>query len=65
MRPSAFCLNQSYPNPANPTANITYELADPVLVRLNIFDLLGRQLRRLAEGAQPAGQHAATWEGLD
>jgi len=64
-RPAAFFLGQSYPNPANPTATITYELADPVQVRLGIFDLLGRQVRPLAEGAQPAGQHAATWDGLD
>jgi hypothetical protein len=64
-RPSEFSLGQNYPNPANPTTTIIYELAASVPVRLSIFDLLGRQVRRLAEGVQSAGQHAAAWDGLD
>jgi hypothetical protein len=63
--PLKFTLGQNYPNPANPATTITYELASPATVRLGIFDLLGRQVRRLAEGAKPAGQHAAAWDGYD
>lgn len=60
-----FTLGQNFPNPANPATTITYELASPAAVRLGIFDLLGRQVRRLAEGEKPAGQHTATWDGHD
>ncbi len=63
--PLKFTLGQNYPNPANPATTITYELAAPAAVRLGIFDLLGRQVRQLAEGMRPAGQHTATWDGLN
>ncbi|MBI2506227.1 MAG: T9SS type A sorting domain-containing protein [Candidatus Latescibacteria bacterium] len=64
-RPPGSVLGQNYPNPANPATTITYELAAPARVRLSIVDVLGREVRRLAEGPQPAGQHAATWDGRD
>ncbi|TKJ42991.1 hypothetical protein CEE36_05765 [candidate division TA06 bacterium B3_TA06] len=29
------------------------------------YDPLGRKVRRLVDGYQPAGTHTATWEGRD
>ena len=63
--PLKFTLGQNYPNPANPSTTITYELAIPAAVRLSVVDLLGREVRRLAEGRQPAGRHSAAWDGRD
>lgn len=54
-------LEQNFPNPFNPTTNITYALAQPSHVRLSIFDLLGREVDVLIDGDVPAGSHQFTW----
>ena len=53
------------PNPFNPQAKVTYDLAHAGPVRLEVYDLQGRRVRTLVEAAQPAGRHTATWTGLD
>ena len=37
-------LRQNYPNPFNPTTNIGFRIADFGLVRLAVYDLLGREV---------------------
>jgi flagellar hook assembly protein FlgD len=32
---------------------------------MEVYDLAGRRVRNLLEGVFPAGNHAATWDGLD
>jgi hypothetical protein len=32
-------------------------------VKLSVFDVTGRLVRRLEEGVVPAGEHAARWDG--
>jgi hypothetical protein len=39
-----------YPNPAFGRATVTLNLAQPEAVRLVVYDVLGREVRRLAEG---------------
>jgi len=56
----------SYPNPCNGRTTLAVTLAQAVTVRLQIFDLLGREMARLADGPLPAGPHrftldAAVW----
>ncbi|MBC8423634.1 S8 family serine peptidase [bacterium] len=54
------------PNPFNPRTVIAFELARAGTPRLAIFDLRGREVRRLLDGqALPAGRHEATWDGRD
>ena len=54
------------PNPFNPATVIAYELDEPGLVDLRLFDLRGRLVRILVAG-QPrtAGRHETTWNGRD
>lgn len=56
-------LNAPVPNPFNPRTTISFDLADPAEVRLEIFDLRGRHVRRLAEGSFTAGRHEIEWNG--
>jgi hypothetical protein len=62
--PGNFSLDQNFPNPFNPITTIPYRLSKRSIVRLSIFDLLGRQVRVLVSGTRPAGQHEATWDGM-
>ncbi len=63
--PGDFSLAQNYPNPFNSTTAISYTLATPGRLELAIFDVLGRRLRTLARGAEPAGERSRVWDGLD
>ncbi len=57
---------QVYPNPANPAARIVFTLPEPAAVQVEVWDLLGRPVRRLAAGEiHAAGQHRLTWDGHD
>lgn len=60
--PKQVALLGNYPNPFNPQTAIHYELPETSRVRLVIYDVQGREVARLVEGAQAAGYHEAAWE---
>jgi hypothetical protein len=60
--PSFYKLYSNYPNPFNPITTISYDLPHPLHVKLTIFDVLGRQVKRLVDAQKPAGQHQVTWD---
>jgi len=53
------------PNPFNPQTELTYTLAQDGLVRLAIYDLLGRNIAVLIDGHRPVGPGSVTWDGRD
>ena len=57
LQPGVFALAQNYPNPFNPTTNISYSLNKNGMVRLSVFDILGREVAVLVNDNQAAGQH--------
>ena len=63
--PAAFALRPNYPNPFNARTAIVYQLSGRGVVELTIFDLLGRPIRRLVEGAQAGGYYRVVWDGTD
>ena len=56
-------LRQNYPNPFNPATTVSYELASAARVTLAVFDVLGREVRRLQEGVRPPGLHTVRFDG--
>ena len=60
---AAIALDRIYPNPFNPQTSIDFVLAEPQNVTLRIYDLAGRCIRTLEDGALPAGRHTAIWDG--
>jgi len=61
--PSVFFLEQNYPNPFNASTNIRYNLTTKSDVRLYVYDILGREVTKLIEGAQNAGYHTVKFNG--
>lgn len=64
-RPGDFVLRQNYPNPFNPQTTITFVLPVAAQISLRIYDILGREVRTLLAGRQPAGLHSVVWDGRD
>jgi subtilisin family serine protease len=61
--PKSYMLNQNYPNPFNPTTNIEYRIPVKGLVKLQIYDILGRLVATLVDDVQDAGVYHSTWTG--
>ena len=66
VRPAQHRLGDSYPNPFNPAVVIPLDLAtDAAVVSLTVYDVLGRRVRQLWDGALGAGSHRFVWDGRD
>ncbi|MDP2209481.1 MAG: T9SS type A sorting domain-containing protein, partial [Bacteroidota bacterium] len=52
-----FSLSQNYPNPFNSQSVVSYEIPELSYVKLNIYDVLGRERSRLVDGYQQAGRY--------
>ena len=61
--PASFALHPNRPNPGGPGTVIVFDLPEPCAVRLQVFDVSGRQVASLAQGRHPAGRHAVPWNG--
>jgi hypothetical protein len=59
--PESITLEQNYPNPFNPRTEIRFSVPRSSVVRLSIYDILGREVARLAEGHFQAGVYWVTW----
>jgi len=55
--PTAFTLNEAYPNPFNPATSITFGLPESGDATLIVYDIWGRQVSELVNGFRSAGYH--------
>jgi hypothetical protein len=53
--PEAYALYQNYPNPFNPSTTIRFDIPATSMVRLSVFDLLGREVAVLVNEKRNAG----------
>ena len=56
-------LHAVQPNPCARSAQIRFDLAQPGLVRLEVYNGAGRLVREVLSGWQSGGTHTATWDG--
>lgn len=59
--PHKLTLNDNYPNPFNPTTNISYNLPKGGFVTLSVYDVLGRRVAMLIQRRETAGSHIVTF----
>ena len=60
---SSFALHAAAPNPFTATTLLGYTLDAPADVRLSLFDVLGREVATIDEGARSAGSHTVALRG--
>ena len=63
--PQVFELHQNYPNPFNPTTSINYDLPANEFVSINVFDLMGREVKTLVNKNQVAGFRSVQWNATN
>jgi hypothetical protein len=60
--PRRLSLEQNYPNPFSPSTTIAFVLPEAQSVRLEVYDLLGRRVARILDGALSAGAHQRVFD---
>ncbi len=63
--PDDFLLHQNFPNPFNPFTRISYDLLEVSNVKLEIYDLRGRLIKRILDKEQDKGRHYYTWDATN
>ena len=63
--PLTFRLGQNHPNPFNPTTDISFDIPEPSLVRIDVFNISGQRLVTLVDAEMEAGQHTIVWDARD
>jgi hypothetical protein len=61
--PSVFFLRQNYPNPFNRRTTIEYDIPEPGFVRIAIYNVRGRLVKKVVDAEIPAGRYKAVWNG--
>lgn len=63
--PDQFVLHHNFPNPFNLETSIRFELSEPGIVHLAVFDIQGRLITTLLNEKKLAGSHTVRWDGRD
>jgi hypothetical protein len=61
--PLAYGLEQNYPNPFNGISNIAFRISEVAEVRLQVFDLLGREVATPVSERMTPGAYAVRYDG--
>lgn len=60
--PHEYKLAQNYPNPFNPSTIINFSIPKSGLVKLVVYDILGREVTTLLNEAKVAGNYSVTFD---
>jgi len=55
--PNSYVLFQNYPNPFNPSTTIRFSIINPDVVKIKIYDVLGREVKTLVNEFKQAGTY--------
>lgn len=62
LYPGRFNLSQNYPNPFNPVTNIKFDIPGSGLVKITVFDMLGREVTSLVNQQMQPGSYNVDWD---
>ena len=65
QKPNIFLLQQNYPNPFNPVTTLIYSLTEENMVKITVYDMLGRKVRTLVNAAREAGCWSVRWDATN
>ena len=65
VKPAVFNLGAAYPNPFNPTTNISLDISDAGNVNVSVYNLMGQMVSTLSEGYMNAGNYTLNWNASD
>ena len=63
--PTEVSLNGAYPNPFNPSTNISFSLPTEMHVNLAVYDISGRLGVELMNEVRSASDHSIEWNAID
>ena len=61
--PDVFALHQNFPNPFNPLTAISYDVPEFADVKIDIYNLLGQNVRTLVTVEHEPGYYRTIWNG--
>jgi len=64
-QPNRFYLGNNYPNPFNPSTKIYYRIVKNEYVTINIYDLMGRNIKSLVNSNIDAGLNQVVWDATN
>jgi len=59
--PNEFKIFQNFPNPFNPSTRIKWQIPEPGLITLKVYDVLGNEITTLLNEEKPAGNGELLW----
>ena len=62
--PTDYALEKVYPNPFNPSTNVTVALPEAADLTVTVFNVMGQQVTELARGTFSAGMHDFVLDGF-
>jgi hypothetical protein len=65
LLPVKFSLHHNRPNPFNPRTTIAYEVPVVAHVRIDVYNILGQDIKALVDEVMPTGIHEVIWDGTD
>ena len=63
--PGDFSISAAYPNPFNPTTQMTLALHTQADVSVKVFNMAGQLVDVIAEGQMEKGSYSLTWDGTN
>ncbi len=63
--PKQFELENNYPNPFNPTTQISFKVGSTAKVSLDIYNILGAHVKNIVTRVFSPGEYRFTWNGTD
>ncbi len=63
--PQSYSLSQNYPNPFNPTTHFRIRIAEYGLVKLTVYDVLGKEIQVIVNQQLSPGTYEVGFDGSD